>query len=533
MSEAVLENPNGAEGGRETDEKDETGLSPSKDDPNDDPKASGADPMDTLERLMGLLNPWLGGADDDDDDTVKPQQLLQDISLEGVAKYIKSDRCKHIIVMTGAGISTSAGIPDFRSPGSGLYDNLGKYNLPTPMSIFEMSYFKERPEPFFYLAKELYPGKFKPTPCHYFIRLLAEKKLLLRNYTQNIDTLERIAGVPGDLLMEAHGTFHTGHCLAGDCREEYTQEWMRVEIFADRIPKCTECGGLVKPDIVFFGEALPLRFSSLVMEDFPRCDLLIVMGTSLVVQPFASLLERVPETTPRLLINMEKAGESNPVLRRLGYGGGGFEFDSESNYRDVLHLDKCDDGCYKLAELLGWKEEMDQLVQEEHNRIEGASSSIKKKSSTPKVSASEVDKSVKKTSTPKVSASGVDKSVKKTSTPKVSASGVDKSVKKTSTPKVSASGVDKSVKKTSTPKVSASGVDKAAKKSTTPKVSASGVDKAAKKTSTPKVSASGVDKSAKTTSTPKVSASGVDKAAKKKVPSDGAKPMNGAADKSK
>ncbi|XP_006817022.1 NAD-dependent protein deacetylase sirtuin-2-like, partial [Saccoglossus kowalevskii] len=133
---------------------------------------------------------------------------------------------KNIVVLTGAGISTSAGIPDFRSPESGLYDNLQKYNLPNPQAIFEIGYFKENPEPFFTLAKELYPGSFKPTICHYFIKLLSDKNLLLRNYTQNVDSLERIAGVPGDKMVEAHGTFHTGHCL-GECRREYTHEWMR------------------------------------------------------------------------------------------------------------------------------------------------------------------------------------------------------------------------------------------------------------------------------------------------------------------
>lgn len=78
----------------------------------------------------------------------------------------------------------AAGIPDFRSPGSGLYDNLQKYNLPYPQAIFEINFFRENPKPFFVLAKELYPGIFKPTIGHYFIRLLQEKGYLLRHYTQ-------------------------------------------------------------------------------------------------------------------------------------------------------------------------------------------------------------------------------------------------------------------------------------------------------------------------------------------------------------
>lgn len=120
---------------------------------------------------------------------------------------------------------TAAGIPDFRSPGSGLYHNLEKYNLPDPQAIFEIDFFRRNPQPFFTLAKELYPGTFKPTPCHYFIKLLQMKGLLLRHYTQNIDTLERVAGLPGDSIVEAHGTFHTSHCL--DCHKEYDKGWMK------------------------------------------------------------------------------------------------------------------------------------------------------------------------------------------------------------------------------------------------------------------------------------------------------------------
>lgn len=119
----------------------------------------------------------------------------------------------------------AAGIPDFRSPSSGLYHNLEQYNLPHPTAIFEIDFFSENPEPFFVLAKQLLPEGFRPTPSHYFVRLLYEKGLLLRHYTQNIDTLERVAGIPGDKLVEAHGTFHTGKCLK--CRKAYDLPWMK------------------------------------------------------------------------------------------------------------------------------------------------------------------------------------------------------------------------------------------------------------------------------------------------------------------
>uniref|UniRef100_A0A671V303 NAD-dependent protein deacetylase n=1 Tax=Sparus aurata TaxID=8175 RepID=A0A671V303_SPAAU len=281
-----------------------------------------------------------------------PDKVLDELTLEGVAQYIKSGKCKNILCMVGAGISTSAGIPDFRSPGTGLYANLQKYNLPYPEAIFQIDYFKKHPEPFFALARELYPGQFKPTVCHYFIKLLKDKGLLRRCYSQNIDTLERVAGLEGDDLIEAHGTFYTSHCVSFCCRAEYNLDWMKEKIFSDDIPKCDKCNSLVKPDIVFFGENLPVRFFTSMKMDFPRCDLLIVMGTSLQVQPFAGLVGRVSKSCPRLLINMEKAGQ---VSLRSGM---------EPCYkivtffllsRDVAHISTCDDGCLALADLLGWK----------------------------------------------------------------------------------------------------------------------------------------------------------------------------------
>ncbi|KAG5837342.1 NAD-dependent protein deacetylase sirtuin-2 isoform X1 [Anguilla rostrata] len=297
------------------------------------------------------------------------EKVLDELTLDGVARYMQSGTCKNIICMVGAGISTSAGIPDFRSPGTGLYANLQKYNLPYPEAIFQIDYFKKHPEPFFALARELYPGQFKPTVCHYFIRLLKEKGLLRRCYSQNIDTLERVAGLEGDDLIEAHGTFYTSHCVSFSCRTEYNLDWMKEKIFSDEIPKCDKCSGLVKPDIVFFGENLPARFFTSMKMDFPRCDLLIIMGTSLQVQPFASLVSRVPKSTPRLLINMEKTGQSDALMGMLGFGGG-MDFDSEKAYRDVAYLSTCDEGCLALADLLGWKVELEELVKREHEMID-------------------------------------------------------------------------------------------------------------------------------------------------------------------
>ncbi|RKP11070.1 DHS-like NAD/FAD-binding domain-containing protein, partial [Thamnocephalis sphaerospora] len=255
------------------------------------------------------------------------------------------------------------GIPDFRSPGTGLYDNLKRYDLPYAEAIFDIDYFAKKPEPFYALAKELYPGNFKPTISHYFIRLLAKRGMLLRQFTQNIDTLERRAGLDDDQIVEAHGSFHTASCV--DCRDPADIEWVKERIFAGAIPQCRACSGPVKPNIVFFGEPLPSRFHTLAQEDFKKCDLLIVMGTSLKVQPFCSLMDRVSQRTPRLLINREAVGVGSNSTR-------GFDFNGERQKyrRDALFLGSCDDGCLQLAKLLGFEDELLELHRTEHHRLD-------------------------------------------------------------------------------------------------------------------------------------------------------------------
>jgi NAD-dependent histone deacetylase SIR2 len=134
------------------------------------------------------------------------------------SRYIKTHEPKNVVFCVGAGISTNAGIPDFRTPGTGLYSNLAALNLPYPEAVFSMQYFRQDPQPFYTLAQSLYPGAFKPTLTHTFIRLLQDKNKLLKCFTQNIDTLERVAGVKPDLIVEAHGSFAASQCI--DCHLE-------------------------------------------------------------------------------------------------------------------------------------------------------------------------------------------------------------------------------------------------------------------------------------------------------------------------
>jgi len=266
----------------------------------------------------------------------KPK-VLKGQDIPSLAEYIKSTECKNVILMLGAGVSTSAGIPDFRSPETGLYSNLARLNLPHPEAVFEIGFFRRNPVPFYTLAHELYPGKFRPTITHSFVRLLAEQSILHTCFTQNIDTLERRAGVPDNKVIEAHGSFATQRCI--DCKRPFDDEKMKEHIEAKKIAKCEVCGGYVKPDIVFFGEGLPPEFIRAV-PSMQTADLLIVMGTSLTVHPFASLAGMVRQSCPRVLINLDHVGD----------------FGSRAD--DVILLGKCDEIVTELCRELGWEMEL-------------------------------------------------------------------------------------------------------------------------------------------------------------------------------
>lgn len=112
--------------------------------------------------------------------------------------------CQNIIVLTGAGVSVSCGIPDFRSR-DGIYARLSKDfpDLPDPQAMFDISYFRRDPRPFFKFAREIYPGQFKPSIGHRFIEAIERHGRLLRNYAQNIDTLEQVAGIKS--VIQCHG----------------------------------------------------------------------------------------------------------------------------------------------------------------------------------------------------------------------------------------------------------------------------------------------------------------------------------------
>lgn len=209
--------------------------------------------------------------------TLKPEECAEMIREGGVC------------ALSGAGISTAAGIPDFRGA-NGLYSS-GRYD---PDTVFDISYFQHNPKPFFDFSRELLQivDKLSPTRTHTFLSKLEETGLLNSIVTQNIDPLHQIAG--SKRVISVHGNYATGHCRI--CAEGYGYEQMKKMIFNSDIPACPKCGGVVKPDIVFFGEAVYAMDEAI--REISRSRLLLVLGSSLVVYPAASL----PEYASRVIV---------------------------------------------------------------------------------------------------------------------------------------------------------------------------------------------------------------------------------------
>ncbi|XP_072533536.1 NAD-dependent protein deacetylase sirtuin-1 isoform X2 [Salminus brasiliensis] len=238
-------------------------------------------------------------------------------TLEDVVRLLNDG--KKVLVLTGAGVSVSCGIPDFRSR-DGIYARLAIDfpDLPDPQAMFDIEYFRRDPRPFFKFAKEIYPGQFQPSLCHRFIAMLDKKEKLLRNYTQNIDTLEQVAGV--QKIIQCHGSFATASCLV--CKHKVDCEAVREDIFKQVVPHCPRCPdipfAIMKPDIVFFGENLPESFHRAMKQDKDEVDLLIVIGSSLKVRPVALIPSSLPHEVPQVLINREPLPHLNFDVELLG-----------------------------------------------------------------------------------------------------------------------------------------------------------------------------------------------------------------------
>lgn len=148
-------------------------------------------------------------------------------------------RARNVIVVTGAGISTSLGIPDFRSKHNGLYARLEHLGLSDPQEVFDVELFREDPTVFYSVAKDILPETKRFTPTHGFVKMLQDRGKLLVNYTQNIDNIEDYAGVEAGRLIQCHGSFATATCQK--CWHKVDGDEIHDDIKAGRIPKCAVC----------------------------------------------------------------------------------------------------------------------------------------------------------------------------------------------------------------------------------------------------------------------------------------------------
>lgn len=200
--------------------------------------------------------------------------------IEFAADLIRQSR--HAVALTGAGISTPSGIPDFRSTGTGLWSR------DEPLETASLSVFRTKPERFFSwfrpLANQIFHAQ--PNPAHYALADLEKVGRIQSIITQNIDVLHQKAG--SKTVIEMHGTLRTLTCT--QCYHQ-TEAGPYLVPFVEKgeIPRCPVCGQILKPDVILFGEQLPQAAWFKAQKEARQCDLMLVAGSSLEVLPVAGL----------------------------------------------------------------------------------------------------------------------------------------------------------------------------------------------------------------------------------------------------
>jgi NAD-dependent histone deacetylase SIR2 len=287
---------------------------------------------------------------------------------------------KNIVVITGAGISTSLGIPDFRSKKSGFYTKLREMGFEEPESVFDLQEFDQDPTIFYKLAGDILPELNKWSPTHQFIRMLQDMGKLLTCYTQNIDNVEESAGISKENLIQCHGSWATATCRK--CKYRIPGDQLFPHVKAKTPAECRQClqeiatlkpgmkrkrssngnkkrrgpgdddsdsdgaydipqPGIMKPDITFFGEPLPDDFFRRLKEnDREKVDLVIVIGTSMKVAPVSEIPNFLPSDVPQMYISLDPIHHINFDINLLG---------------------ECDTVVAELARRAGWDLKHDML----------------------------------------------------------------------------------------------------------------------------------------------------------------------------
>jgi|Transcript_340 NAD-dependent SIR2 family protein deacetylase len=300
-------------------------------------------------------------------------------SISHVAKLLNS-KSTNVILLSGAGVSTASGIPDFRSAG-GMYDTLQPELLTAsetekalmerdPTYVVSWDIFKDNQLPYLELRRPFILGLheediWRPTIYHAFSKLLFDKQKLLRSYTQNIDGLDYKLSVPPQSIISCHGSLATIACEGCGAPMETNTFTNLIKTQIKDIYKtdpsapasstpinCPSCSKpLVKPSTVLYGRNLPAEFHENAQSDASAANLLIVAGTSLTVYPAASLPELaggILSETTRLVVDRDKAA---------GYRA---SIDIKNNPKDIMLEGDCDSVFLDLIEEAGWLEDLTQ-----------------------------------------------------------------------------------------------------------------------------------------------------------------------------
>lgn len=234
--------------------------------------------------------------------------MISRMSVNDLQKIVNN--YDNIVFFGGAGVSTESGIPDFRSA-NGIYvkqDNK-EYQV-DPEDILSSRFFFSNVETFFdFYKKNLVFRDAKPNAAHNFLAKLEEAGKLKAIITQNIDGLHQEAGSKN--VFEIHGSIHRNTCLT--CRTKYSlDDIMSME----GVPRCPKCGAVIKPDVTLYGESLDHDVFDKAIDAIKNCDILIIGGTSLVVEPAASLVKKFKGDH---IIVINKSGIDYSVRRKLSY----------------------------------------------------------------------------------------------------------------------------------------------------------------------------------------------------------------------
>lgn len=259
-------------------------------------------------------------------------------AFEDVGRLI--EKSSRILVLSGAGISASCGIPTFRDSG-GFYESIAKeFGLSDPEEVNDIKTFRQNPLPWFKHVRAIIPNSAaprSPSLTHRFIAALEARDKLLWHYTQNIDCLEIAAGITR--VTFCHGSFASATCVK--CGHHLPDGMSVNDIIADdRVPYCDQCqDGVMKPDVVLFNEPMPKGVAAGLEQHTDEADLLLVLGTSLKVAPCSLIPSLVGASgdAPRILINAEEAGR-------------------DSDFEHFLQ-GPSDTTVQQLLDLLGWTQE--------------------------------------------------------------------------------------------------------------------------------------------------------------------------------